>query len=158
MKWLIGIALAALLQIAPAFAQTKTQLSWDASTDNVGVTGYNIYRNGAKVGTSATTSYVDTGLTPDTSYNYSITAVDAAGNESPKSTQITVKTLVVVATGWPDETNTGVPAGTTLTKYTGPCEITQKNTVIDAKTVNCALSSQEPSGLKDHPAPRSTAR
>lgn len=40
---------------------------------------------------------------------------------------------------WPGPTNTGVPAGTTLTPYTGPCTITTANTVIDAKTVNCTL-------------------
>ena len=40
---------------------------------------------------------------------------------------------------WPYEGNTGVPAGTTLTTYSGPCTITVDNTVIDSKTVNCSL-------------------
>jgi len=40
-------------------------------------------------------------------------------------------------TGWPNETNTGVPGGTVLTDYTGPCTITTANTVIDSKTINC---------------------
>ncbi|QQS20306.1 hypothetical protein IPL85_02570 [Candidatus Saccharibacteria bacterium] len=40
---------------------------------------------------------------------------------------------------WPGPNNTGVPDGTTLTNYTGPCTITTNNTVIDAKTVNCDL-------------------
>lgn len=44
------------------------------------------------------------------------------------------------ATGWPNASNTGVPAGVTLTAYTGPCTITVANTVIDSKTVNCTLS------------------
>jgi Fibronectin type III domain len=142
MKWLIATTFAFALTCSPAFAQTKAQLSWNASTDNVGVTGYNIYRDGAKVGTSPNTSYVDTGLTPDATYSYSITAVDAAGNESPKSTAITVKMLPQPVQGWPDETNTGVPAGTTLTNYTGPCTITAANTIIDAKIVNCSLRIQ----------------
>lgn len=43
---------------------------------------------------------------------------------------------------FPDATNTGVPAGTTLTAYTGPCTITTPNTVIDSKTINCSLSIQ----------------
>lgn len=42
-------------------------------------------------------------------------------------------------TQFPNASNTGVPAGTTLTPYTGPCTITTPNTVIDAKTVNCGL-------------------
>ncbi len=41
-------------------------------------------------------------------------------------------------TCWPGPTNTGVPAGTALTNYTGPCVITTANTVIDSKTINCA--------------------
>lgn len=40
---------------------------------------------------------------------------------------------------WPDATNTGVPAGTVLSPYTGPCRITAANTVIDAKSINCGL-------------------
>lgn len=43
-------------------------------------------------------------------------------------------------TGWPGPDNTGVPAGVTLTPYTGPCTITVANTIIDAKTVNCNLT------------------
>ena len=41
---------------------------------------------------------------------------------------------------WPDASNTGVPAGTTLSNYTGPCTITGNGTVIDRKTVNCGLT------------------
>lgn len=41
------------------------------------------------------------------------------------------------STSWPDESNTGVPAGVTLTDYTGPCTITVDNTVIDRKIINC---------------------
>lgn len=46
----------------------------------------------------------------------------------------------VSVTGWPNASNTGVPAGTVLTAYTGPCRITVPNTVIDAKQVNCTLT------------------
>src|SRR5262245_6136863 len=44
------------------------------------------------------------------------------------------------STGFPGPNNTGVPAGTALTTYSGPCTITVPNTVIDAKTVNCDLA------------------
>lgn len=57
-------------------------ISWTASTDNVGVTGYEVYRNGVKVGTTATTSYTDNGLSVSTAYNYTVKAFDAAGNLS----------------------------------------------------------------------------
>ncbi|MBE8520984.1 discoidin domain-containing protein [Amycolatopsis sp. H6(2020)] len=71
---------------------TSVPLTWGAATDNVGVTGYDILRNGTAVATSATTSYTDTGLTPATSYTYAVRARDAAGNTSTVSTPITVKT------------------------------------------------------------------
>lgn len=50
-------------------------------------------------------------------------------------------------TGFPNSSNTGVPAGTKLTAYSGPCTITANNTVIDAKTINCNLSIRA-SGVK----------
>lgn len=70
-----------------AVAQTAVRIlvSWTASTDDVGVTGYRIYRNGIQVGTSATTSYADTGLSPETSYSYTVAAYDGAGNLSAQS-------------------------------------------------------------------------
>ena len=68
---------------------TKTQTSigvrWDASSDNVGVTGYRIYRNGTRVATTTATSYNVTGLACGTSYTIGLTAIDAAGNESNRA-------------------------------------------------------------------------
>lgn len=64
-------------------------LAWDASTDNVGVTGYDVYRGTVKVGTPAGTSYTDTGLTAATAYQYTVRARDAAGNVSAASAAVT---------------------------------------------------------------------
>jgi hypothetical protein len=66
------------------------------------------------------------------------------GTTPPATTPPTPTPTVTTppASGWPDGTNTGVPAGTTLTAYTGPCTITVAGTVIDAKTVACDLSIQ----------------
>lgn len=77
---------------AGAATATSVPLTWSAATDNTGVAGYDILRNGTAVATSATTSYTDTGLTPDTSYTYAVRARDNAGNVSAASTPITVKT------------------------------------------------------------------
>ena len=71
---------------------SSVALTWSASTDNVGVTGYDVLRNGQVVATSATTSFNDTGLTADTSYTYGVRARDAAGNTSPVGTAITART------------------------------------------------------------------
>lgn len=71
--------------VASAASSSVINLSWSASTDNVGVTGYEIYRSGNLVGTSASLSYSDTGLTAATAYSYTVKAKDAAGNLSAAS-------------------------------------------------------------------------
>ncbi|MGW9206887.1 discoidin domain-containing protein [Embleya sp. NPDC055664] len=67
---------------------TGVSLAWTASTDNVGVTGYDILRDGVAVGTSVGTTYTDTGLTTGVSYSYTIRAKDAAGNLSAPSAAV----------------------------------------------------------------------
>jgi chitodextrinase len=62
---------------------TSVQLTWTAATDNVGVTGYRVYRGGALVGSTTALSYLDTGLQPQTPYTYEVRAYDAAGNVGP---------------------------------------------------------------------------
>jgi hypothetical protein len=76
--------------VATAPSSSLVNLTWTASTDNVGVTGYRIYRNGAATTPLATvgagtTSYSDATATPNTAYTYQVSAVDAAGNESNKA-------------------------------------------------------------------------
>jgi Zn-dependent metalloprotease/chitodextrinase len=71
---------------------TSVTLAWDASTDNVGVTAYDVY-SGSTVATTATgTSATVTGLAADTAYTFKVLAKDAAGNVSPASTAVTVRT------------------------------------------------------------------
>ena len=77
---------------ASAPSATQVNVSWNASTDNVGVTGYDIYRGGVKIGTSATTSYSDTTVSAGTSYSYTVDAYDAAGNISAQSAAASVMT------------------------------------------------------------------
>ena len=79
---------------AVAASATQVNLGWAASTDNVGVTGYTITRNGATLTTTGgtTTSFTDATVTPHTAYTYSVRATDAAGNLSPASNSATVTT------------------------------------------------------------------
>ena len=72
---------------------TTTNLSWNASTDNVAVTGYNVYQGNTLKATVTSTSYAVTGLTASTAYTFSIKAKDAAGNISATSNVINVTTL-----------------------------------------------------------------
>jgi cellulose 1,4-beta-cellobiosidase len=70
----------------------SVSLSWTASTDNVGVAAYDVYRNGSLVGSATGTTYTDTGLTAGTSYTYTVKARDAAGNVSAASAAVTATT------------------------------------------------------------------
>ena len=85
--------------------KTSFTLKWTASTDNVGVAGYDIYRDGVKINASlnTTTTYNVTGLTAATSYSMTVKAKDAAGNQSAASIPLLVTTLTATA---PTETFT----------------------------------------------------
>ena len=65
----------------------EVDLAWTPSTDNVGVTGYDILRNGIQIRTSSTTSYQDLTVSSSTRYSYTVEAFDAAGNTSGPSTR-----------------------------------------------------------------------
>jgi YD repeat-containing protein len=67
---------------ASVISPNRIDLSWSASSDNVGVTVYDIYRNGTLVAAVPGTSYVDDVLSPATTYSYQIEARDAAMNHS----------------------------------------------------------------------------
>jgi chitin-binding protein len=73
-------------------------LMWNAATDNIGVTGYQVTRNGMVIGTTNKLALTDSGLKPGTSYLYVVRAIDAAGNVSPASNTLSIatKTAVVV--------------------------------------------------------------
>ena len=75
--------------------QTGAKVTWSASADNVGVVGYNVYVGEGKVNDTPVTAteYALTGLTANTEYTVSVSAVDAAGNESAKSKAATFTTL-----------------------------------------------------------------
>jgi len=84
---------------APSTTASSISLAWSASTDNVGVTGYQILRapgttggTFTQIGTSATTSFVNSGLTANTSFRYQVRATDAAGNVSAVSNTVTAMT------------------------------------------------------------------
>ncbi|MFP8893670.1 endonuclease [Chryseobacterium sp. EZn1] len=67
---------------------SSISLAWNASTDNVGVTGYNVYMNGILQTTTSSTSTTISGLTPSTTYSFYVVAKDAAGNSSSNSSTV----------------------------------------------------------------------
>lgn len=77
----------------------SVSLSWSAATDNVGVTGYDVYRNGVLAGNAATRTFTDTGLSAATEYSYAVAARDAGGNTSALSAAVTATTKTGGSTG-----------------------------------------------------------
>ena len=73
-------------------AATSITLAWNASTDNVRVAGYNVYRNGMKFATVPDLTATADGLTPNTEYSFTVDAFDDNGNTSARSPALPVRT------------------------------------------------------------------
>jgi FG-GAP-like repeat len=89
---------------ATGTATPSVVLNWTASTDNVGVTGYTIYRGGTKLTTvgGSTLTYTDTTVARLTTYSYTVDAFDAAGNHSAQSAAVQISiTMGTTLTGKP---------------------------------------------------------
>jgi chitodextrinase len=99
---------------ASGATQTAITLSWNASTDNVGVTGYGRYRNNSLVSSGTGTSYTFTGLSCGTTYTLAVDAYDAAGNRSGKGS-VSASTAACPAA---DTTPPTVPQGQQITAAT----------------------------------------
>jgi len=120
---------------ASAVSSSQINLSWAASTDNVGVTGYRVYRAGTLIATlGAVTTYQNTGLSVSTSYSYTVQAVDAAGNTSAQSAAASATTLAAADTQAPS-----VPAGLVGTAASS----SQINLTWNASTDNVAVTSYQ---------------
>ncbi len=100
---------------------TSVPLSWTASSDNVAVTGYDVYRGTTLVGSSASTSYTVTGLSAATAYSFTVRAKDAAGNVSAASAAVSATTATGSSTGSCSVTYT---ANSWNTGFTGSVRVT----------------------------------
>ncbi|GAB6989215.1 PQQ-dependent sugar dehydrogenase [Paenibacillus pini] len=99
---------------ATSVTSTTATLSWTASLDDVGVTGYDLYKNDIVVKANITgTTYTYTGLTADTTYVFTVKAKDAAGNISKASNPLSVKTSTQADTQSPS-----IPTGLTSSSKT----------------------------------------
>ncbi len=117
-----------------AVSTTQINLSWTASTDNVGVTGYKVERcsgaacsNFTQIATPTTTTYSDTGLTASTSYSYRVRATDAAGNLSTYSNSGPVSTPAPPIQVSLSLTSASVQAGIGMQNFTGTVQNDAQN-------------------------------
>ncbi len=102
-----------------AISRTQVNLTWTASTDYVGVTGYKVFRGGVQIGTSATTSYSDLTCWGNTTYSYTVSAYDARSNNSAQSTAKVITTPSVTDIIMDNPAGTYVGAWTSGTSTTG---------------------------------------
>jgi hypothetical protein len=79
---------------AKATSPAQVSLSWQSSSDNIGVAGYQVFRGGTKIAETTTTNYTDTGLSSGKSYLYTVAAYDQAGNHSAQSNAVSVTTPI----------------------------------------------------------------
>ena len=138
---------------ATAVSATQINLAWSASTDNVGVTGYRLFRAGILLATlGAVTSYQTPGLTAfQPLYNYRVSAFDAVPNHSAwTATPVSVKTLTASAL---DTTAPSVPTGLTATAVSS----TQINLTWTASTDLILASRATTSILMTSHSPRRRA-
>lgn len=132
--------------VASGVTSSQVSLSWTASTDAVGVTGYRIYRGGVQITTVPSNAYTDTGLSPSTSYSYYVRAYDAAANVSGNSSTVSTTTTAVVTTAWTAPTsnapngNSTAPlhSGTTAQDKAGILGITGTTTVLGNALVSAS--------------------
>src|SRR5215207_654032 len=102
-----------------AASGTRVNVSWSASSDNTGVRGYGIYRNGTLVATvdKNTLSYSDTNLTPSTNYAYRVDAFDGTGNHSAQSVSKSATTQALATYTFPAIADSYVGADFATTNY-----------------------------------------
>ncbi|MDF3129489.1 hypothetical protein P0Y35_09815 [Kiritimatiellaeota bacterium B1221] len=138
---------------ATAVSTSQINLTWDAATDNLGVQGYDILRNSVFHDVSTTLSYSDSGLTPDTTYSYTVAAFDARDNTSANSAPASATTQSVgILSAW-DGSGTdlnwssganwsgGSPAGSEVTFGTDHrAQVGVVNNVVDADTTISSLA------------------
>lgn len=118
---------------ASNITETSVQLNWNASTDNVGVSNYDVYRGTTRIATVTGTNYQVNGLNSNTSYNFTVVAKDAAGNESNDSNTVNIKTLP------PDTTAPSAPSGLTASNTTDSSTLLNWN----ASSDNVAVTTYE---------------
>lgn len=133
---------------------TRIDMAWTASTDNVGVTGYRVYRNGNATPiallSSATLGYQDGAVAPGTSYDYTVDAVDAAGNASvaagPASATTPSGSVTLtrnpLADAYVDSVNSATNYGTnTSIRVSGPSQIRNSYLKFDLSGISSSFSS-----------------
>ncbi len=103
-----------LLSVEPV-STSQINVTWSVATDNFALAGYELFRDGIAVATTTMTSYADTGLLPETLYEYEVRAFDSSFNRSSTSLPQATTTLAIPVIP-PTPTSTSTDTGTESTK------------------------------------------
>ncbi len=122
--------------VATAINAGRVDLSWTASTDDFGVSGYQLFRNGLPLNTTTLTSYTDSTCQPSTLYSYVIVAFDGAGNNSGASNSATATTPANAAPVWQS-----IPAQTLIIGNAYLLELTSFCTDADLDTITFSITA-----------------
>lgn len=127
---------------ATVISAAQINLAWTASTDNVGMAGYQVFRNGSQIGTPVIPVYFDTGLQAGTSYAYTVVAYDAAGNTSASSPSVSATTPAVNTVVTITAPSTGQTVGGTITiRASVSANVTGVNFYVDGVYVGNGAAS-----------------
>ncbi|GAB6989724.1 lytic polysaccharide monooxygenase [Paenibacillus pini] len=131
------------LQVNGTPSSTSISLKWNASSDNVGVTGYRVYRGTTLAGTvsGTTLTYSATGLTANTAYTFTVRAIDAAGNESANSNAVNATTAAATTTPG------GAAAWAPNVAYTTGTLVTYNGATYECRQPHTSLVGWEPTNV-----------
>ncbi|GAB6989964.1 lytic polysaccharide monooxygenase [Paenibacillus pini] len=131
------------LQVNGTPTSTSISLKWNASSDNVGVTGYRVYRGTTLTGTvsGTTLTYSATGLTANTTYTFTVRAIDAAGNESVNSNAVSATTAAATTTPG------GASAWAPNVAYTTGTLVTYNGVTYECRQPHTSIAGWEPSNV-----------
>ena len=135
--------------VSPARTATTVDLAWDAATDNVGVTGYKVYRNGTQIADQTGRTYSDSGLSPSTAYTYTVKAYDAANNISAASSPLPVTTNAQTSGGSIQRQGMSTLVNTTSTTshtITKPASAAAGQVCVASLALNGSTVSAAPAG------------
>jgi chitodextrinase len=145
--------------VSPGHTASTVALAWDAATDNVGVTGYKVYRNGTQIADQTGRTYNDSGLSPATAYTYTVKAYDAAANLSAASSPLTVTTSAQTATGIQRQGMSTLVNATSTTSHTitKPASAAAGQVCVASLALNGSTVSAAPAGWTQFAASTSIA-
>lgn len=125
--------------VATSVTASSVGLSWTASSDDVGVLRYDIYRNGSLLDTASGTTYTDTTVAPGTTYTYAVRAYDAAGNFSTSNT-LTLTTLTTGSVFYDGFESGGLGQWNTVTNLTVQSSLVHTGSYAVRETSSGALT------------------